>query len=319
MAFRWKTGLSDRTPGLAGGLPVEADGNMQGFVPNSAFSPAGGMNAPVLPEPQLDGYGESLAAASNRAGLLQQLNQLESQLAGIDAQIAEIDRAYPGLKNGPEWDIAAKRAEIGDMSAYDNLVSRRYQDGAAASGIDGELYSAEKTLGGLKSKSDEDREIVRGNIEATLRRAEEWSARTGKELPQSYYRLKRAVADSFERSDDMNARQYGNELALKIYRNTATDDDIERGIAWAEQNPNSEAAKEILEAAKSGKYNTEEAKARAARRKKEAYDMIATLEKLPKKEQEDMWWKLSEELRKEIGKYAYWDTTGKAGLVRRVK
>lgn len=315
--------------------------SMEGYRPNSAMTPDGtGMNGyfnaqaavpkgyrPNVADPQgvrgqqpvdMEGYGASRQAASDRAQIQGRIAELETELTSVTNKIAEIDKATPGLaKNPKEWEIAAKRAEIGDMSAYDNLVSRGNADSASASGIENELYNAEKLTWGLHTKSNEDIAIARANIEASLRRAEEWASRTGKELPSSYYRLRKEL-DSVpggNGDDDMNSRNYGNELALKIYRGTATDEDIEKGVAWAEKNSNSDAAKEIFEAAKSGKYSTVEAKERAAARKKAAKDKIIELQKLPASEQEKEFDALDQKLKDDILKQAQWDTTSNRGLV----
>lgn len=326
MAFRWKTREPENPYLPADGTMAEMNRNsMEGYRPNSVFTPdAIGMNGyfntqaaapqgyrPNVADPQgvrgqqnpmdMTGYGASMQAASNRAEIQGRIAQLENELASVTGKIAEIDKATPGLaKNPKEWEIAAKRAEIGDMSAYDNLVSRNNTDSAAASGIENELYNAEKLTWGLNSKSDEDRAIARSNIEASLRRAEEWAARTGKELPTSYYRLRRELeaAPGAGGNADMNSREYGNELALKIYRGTATNDDIEKGVAWAEKNPNSDAAKEILEAAKAGKGKTIESK-EEYKRKVSASNALYDQAKDLSKEGLVKWWEgLSEKDRK---------------------
>lgn len=344
MAFRWKNfptpeqnkaaylaeqdmeGFVPNSSGYATAYNVDpglmATQNMQGYNPNNVYNArtpvvAGGDGAGYrFDSAGIDAY---MADQQKRTQIQARIAELENELASVTNRIAEIDKATPSLSKNPrEWEIAAKRAEIGDMSAYDNLVSRGNTDATAATGIENELYNAEKLTWGLNSKSDEDRAIARSNIEASLRRAEEWARKSGKELPDSYYRLRAALEGAPEGgSADMNAREYGNEIALKIYRGTATDEDIEKGVAWAEKNPNSDAAKEILEAAKSGKYSTVEAKARAARAKKEATDKIEELQRLPVKEQEQAWMGLDEKFRKNILKYATWDTTGNRGLIWR--
>ncbi len=316
MALRWKTREPENPYLPADSTLAEMNRNsMEGYRPNSAMAPDGtGMNGyfnaqaaapqgyrPNVADPQgvrgqqpvdMEGYGASMQAASDRAQIQGRIAELETELTSVTNKIAEIDKATPGLsKNPKEWEIAAKRAEIGDMSAYDNLVSRGNADSASASGIENELYNAEKLTWGLKSKSDEDRAMARSNIEASLRRAEEWASRTGKELPGSYYRLRKEL-DSMpggNGDDDMNSRNYGNELALKIYRGTATDADIEKGVAWAEKNPNSDAAKEILEAAKAGKGKTVEAKEKYAKQKKRSDDLYAQARDLSK-EGLVQWW-----------------------------
>lgn len=272
MAYRWKT----QQPVVPMGGQTAYDAAQTAAAMNPA--PQG---APVAVEPFQD--------------INAQIRDKEAKLAAIESEIAQIDRQYPELKDGgQQWEIAAKRAEIGDMSAYDSMMARGQQAGGQASAIEGELYNAEKLTWGLKSKSSEEREITAANIGATLRKAEEWAARTGNGLPDSYYRLKKAM-DSAEGTDSdyMNSREYGNELALKIYRGTATDDDIEKGVAWAEKNPNSDAAKEILEAAKSGKGLTIEAKEKRKLKRAAAVkardEFIAANRQKPKAERLRLW------------------------------
>ena len=111
-----------------------------------------------------------------------ELDRLKNELAQVDARIAQIDKELPAAEQ--EVEIAAKRAEIGDFSAYDNMRGRGAQN-ADPTGIENELFNAEKLTWGLKSKSGEEKEIAKANIEATLRRAEEWADKTGGKLPMS--------------------------------------------------------------------------------------------------------------------------------------
>ena len=127
------------------------------------------------------------ASQDAREGAL--LRSLEARLADIDSKLAAFDKANPGF-NPDAAEIAAKRAEIGDFSAYDNMVGRQGSQNADPTGIENELYNAEKLTWGLKSKSGEEKEIAKANIEASLRRAEEWADKTGGKLPMSYHRLK---------------------------------------------------------------------------------------------------------------------------------
>lgn len=314
MAFRWKTGLSDRAPGMASGLPVEAAGNMQGYVPNSAFTPNTGINPPAPQAPDLYGYGESLEAASNRAGLLQQLRQLESQLAGVDARIAQIDREYPGMRNGQEWEIAAKRAEIGDMSAYDSMVSRAEQSGSA-SGIAGDLKSVEGKLSLLKSEFSEQREYIKQQARVALNDAREWAERTGGQLPSSYYRVQEAL-DNAE-NVGTNASTMAGMLWSKKQAGNLTQADRDYAKALHDADPASEDAKIYREIFESTRGSTVEDKEEAARRKKRARNKIAELQKLPVKEQERLFQELDEKLKADVLKYASWDTTGKRGLLWR--
>ena len=163
MAYRWKTQH-----------PVAPMGGQTAY---DAAQAAASMNqapqgAPVAVEPFQD--------------INAQIRDKEAKLAAIESEIAQIDRQYPELKDGgQQWEIAAKRAEIGDMSAYDSMMARGQQAGAQSSAIEGELKAAERLLWGLKSKNTEDREIARNQIEVALRSAEEWKDKTGQPMPES--------------------------------------------------------------------------------------------------------------------------------------
>lgn len=291
MEFRWKTQqptAPQTVPGMNGGQAA--------FDAAQAAAMANGVpqGTPVAAEafPEINA----------------QIREKEARLASVEARIADIDRQYPELKNGgQEWEIAAKRAEIGDMSAYDSMMARGQQAGAQVGAIEGELKNAEKLTWGLNSKSDEDRAMARNQIEVALRSAEEWQDKTGQQLPASYYRLKEALGNSGTASTgEMNAREYANDLALKIYRGTATDKDVENGIAWAEKNPNSEEAKMIMDAAKEAKTKTVEAKKKATAYAKKIDGMVSGIEGKSSAEQNAWWNNLSEKDKKAVLKIAKW-------------
>jgi hypothetical protein len=299
---------------MAAGLPVEAAGNMQGYVPNSAFTPNTGMNTPAPPAPDLYGYGESLDAASNRAGLLKQLDQLQSELASIDAQIAQIDRDYPGMKNGQAWDIAAKRAEIGDMAAYDNMISSANQ-AASSSGIAGNLTNVEGKLSLLKSDNTEQRDYIKQQASVALTEAREWADRTGGQLPSSYYRVKEAL-DNAENVGP-NANTIAGILWSKKEAKKLTDADRAYAKALHDADPNSVDAPKLREIYDNTKGGTIEDMAKAEARKKAAKAKIKELQKFPVKEQERLFQQLDEKLKADVLEYASWDTTGKRGLTWR--
>ena len=126
MEFRWKTQqpMAPQTvPGMNGGQAA-FDAAQQAAMANPASQ-----GAPVAAEafPEINA----------------QIREKEARLAELDARIADIDRQYPELKNGgQEWEIAAKRAEIGDMSAYDAMMARGQQAGGNARGIESEIQKA---------------------------------------------------------------------------------------------------------------------------------------------------------------------------------
>lgn len=303
MAYRWKT-REPENPYMAqdGSLaPVRASG-MEGYVPNSAFTPDGtgisgyyragdagdqmggyvpnvpGMQLPrgQQPAPDMSGYGASREAASQRAAIQEQIAGLQAELAGIESEIQKIDAAYPQLKNGgQEWEIAAKRAEIGDMSAYDSMMSRNGSANNQVSGIENELYNAHKLLYGLNRNNAEEQEAYANQIETALRRADEWSARNpDAKMPPIY-------ADLRARYDEWNARRGApqepqdpqapvftvdnaektiNSLETMV-KNGTYDRATEKGYYdWVKANPNSQYAKPIREWLDANKYKTVEAK-----------------------------------------------------------
>lgn len=207
------------------------------------------------------------------------LRSLEARLADIDAKLAAFDKANPGF-NPDAAEIAAKRAEIGDFSAYDNMQGRGAQN-ADPSGIENELYNAEKLTWGLKSKSGEEKEIAKANIEATLRRAEEWADKTGGKLPMSYHRLKAQLEGvGGSGGDDRSELEWSNRIYTKALNKQLTDADIKEMTDYIEKHPDRELSKALQPIVKEYKGKTGEAKRRAERTKAEAraiYDEIANL------------------------------------------
>jgi hypothetical protein len=283
MAYRWKNY----------GTPIETEQaqQMQGFVPS--FLGQQPLTAPT----ELDVVNGGTYYGGDRGGdiarqqqlamqslaqndLRTQLMQLESELVQIDAQIAEIEKTMPKGVSDAEWEIAAKRAEIGDFSAYDNIHGRGAQN-ADPTGIENELYNAEKLTWGLNSKSGEEKEIAKANIEASLRRAEEWADKTGGKLPMSYHRLK-AQLDGVGGSggDDRSELEWSNRIYTKALNKQLTDADIKEMTDYIEKHPDRELSKALQPIVKEYKGKTGEAKKRAERKKAEAraiYDEIANL------------------------------------------
>ena len=218
------------------------------------------------------------ASQDSREGAL--LRSLEARLADIDSKLAAFDKANPGF-NPDAAEIAAKRAEIGDFSAYDNMVGRQGSQNADPTGIENELYNAEKLTWGLKSKSGEEKEIAKANIEASLRRAEEWADKTGGKLPMSYHRLKAQLEGvGGSGGDDRSELEWSNRIYTKALNKQLTDADIKEMTDYIEKHPDRELSKALQPIVKEYKGKTGEAKRRAERTKAEAraiYDEIANL------------------------------------------
>lgn len=323
MSLRWKNQLPQLQPSFVDPAGVNAT-MMQGYQP--------GVNSPSAYASQnMAGYNPNnvyMGRVSDRAGqpgsgngyrfdsreideytAQQQIQQLEARLSQINARIAEIDKSLPaGAGNDKAWEIAAQRASIGDMSAYDSMVQRGATGVQTANAIDNALMDAEKLTWGLSADSEEDRKAARNQIEVALRKAERDAAQTGTKLPDSYYRLKNAL----EKADDvgpngMTAMEYANDLASKIESDDADDEDIRAGLVWAAQHPNSKYAKTIFDAAVAGKGKTKEAKARAKAEEKRITDLATELENLSPAEQATRWNNLSKSDRTKLLKKGKWD------------
>lgn len=219
-----------------------------------------------------------------------QLRKLEAQLAEIDEKIAAFDRANPGYGTDAA-EIAAKRAEMGDFSAYDNMVNRQGMQGNDPTAIENELYNAEKLTWGLKSKSSEDKEIALANIEASLRRAEEWADKTGAKLPMSYYRLKEMVemakgtVKPQTQGMPQNELEWLNTLYTKADKKTLTDNDIKAMKKYIADNPGSQLSEKLQELVSKYKWRTNESKAKAEIEKQKAKNLFSSIANLPLNEQ----------------------------------
>lgn len=236
-----------------------------------------GTGAPMMNGGATGGQDAFDASQDAREGAL--LRSLEARLADIDAKLAAFDKDNPGF-NPDAVEIAAKRAEIGDFSAYDNFQGRGAQN-ADPTGIENELYNAEKLTWGLKSKSGEEKEIAKANIEATLRRAEEWADKTGGKLPMSYHRLK-AQLDGVGGSvgDDRSELEWSNRIYTKTLNKQLTDADIKEMTDYIEKNPDRELSKALQPIVKEYKGETVEAIEEDERMRAKArsiYDEIANL------------------------------------------
>lgn len=223
-------------------------------------------------------------------GVQVQLRKLEAQLAEIDEKIAAFDRANPGYGTDAA-EIAAKRAEMGDFSAYDNMVNRQGMQGNDPTAIENELYNAEKLTWGLKSKSAEDKEIALANIEASLRRAEEWSDKTGAKLPMSYYRLKEMVdmangtVNPQTEGIPQNELEWINTLYTKADKKTLTDNDIKAMKKYIADNPGSQLSEKLQELVSKYKGRTNESKKKAKIEKQKAKNLFSSIANLPLNEQ----------------------------------
>ena len=224
--------------------------------------------------------GQEAFDASQNANDGALLRSLEARLADIDSKLAAFDKANPGF-NPDAAEIAAKRAEIGDFSAYDNMQGRGAQN-ADPSGIENELYNAEKLTWGLKSKSGEEKEIAKANIEATLRRAEEWADKTGGKLPMSYHRLKAQLEGvGGSGGDDRSELEWSNRIYTKALNKQLTDADIKEMTDYIEKHPDRELSKALQPIVKEYKGKTGEANSRRAKEENDAKAIYSEIANLP--------------------------------------
>lgn len=252
----------------------------------------------------VQGYGLTQNDGIDRVNVRMELQRLESRLADIDAKLAAFDKANPGFdKEAAE--IAAKRAEIGDFSAYDNMVGRQGSQNADPTGIENELYNAEKLTWGLKSKSGEEKAIAKANIEASLRRAEEWADKTGGKLPMSYYRLKSAIdgMGDIAGDDDSSELEWSNRIYTKAQNKTLSDKDINEMNDYIENHPDRELSKALQAIVAGYKGKTKEVNEKANAEKATARSLYESIVNLPLDEQFKAFRSWSDEKKKAFRKY----------------
>ena len=315
-----------------------ASQNMQGYNPNNVYN----ARTPVVAAGDGAGYGfdstgidtymaeqrQAQQAEQKRQQIAQAIQQKELELKQIEAQIEQIDKVTPAIKANPkEWEIAAKRAEIGDMSAYDNLVSRGNQASSSVSGIENGLYNAAKELWGLSDEDDSQRNISRNTIEVELQKAEEWARKNNvdieKDMPRIYYDLRQKFNELVANTNQPGAGETGGSLNFENANSVKaqlasldkdgklSDSHIKEIEEYNKKNPNSKYAAELKASADEYRYKTKEAKGRAAALKKEANDNIDKMEAMTPEAQDKFWRSLPAKTKKEMLKYGGWKTNNK--------
>lgn len=245
-----------------------------------------------------------------------ELDRLKNELAQVDARIAQLDKELPASEQ--EVEIAAKRAELGDMSAYDSLV--RGGSGKIAStrtAIENELKNAEKLTWALDSQTDEQRRQALNEIEVALRSAEE-AQEMGVELPDSYRRLKNAIApykNGFHQSTG-NFTELINQMKYKLSKEKLTEDDREYIETVIKPNMNSEKFDELFGFLQESKGKTVEARNDARIAKEERKKEYERLVPLPVTEQLRIINSWSDKKKKAFMKEYSFD--GKKGVVKRM-
>lgn len=208
-----------------------------------------------------------------------ELSKLKGELASIDAQIAQFDRDNPGFGSGLS-EVAAKRAEAGDMGAYDAMVNNAMnsQLGAVANqrsateAVYNHVNEARKLASAIDDKSSEFRAEKMDNIRVSLDEAKRKAEAAGIELPNEWYELDRKYNESVSERNrgGMRAEAMDNALYTKLINGTLSDDDI-KGMEWyIAQYPNDERATEYRSIIEKYKGKTNEKKAAYKQKKVEA-------------------------------------------------
>jgi len=235
---------------------------------------------PTTPQnPNIEGYGAAMGSAMANAEtayedkkLRKELADLERQLAEIDLQIEKFDRENPGFSSGMV-DVAAKRAEAGDMGTYNNMVQNAYyiQQGAAGArkageaGIWNSIDEAKKLAYGLDDTGDETRDARIANIRVMLDKAKRDADAAGIKLPDEWYRLNSEIADGVSNKNKgrLNLLEWGNSMYTKWRNDDLSDDDIKDMEEYIAKNPNGELSKDLQPLVEQYKGKTKEAKAKA--------------------------------------------------------
>jgi len=311
-------------PTFAQVLGAQAAQQMQGYVPydqtanyNSAAYAAEQMQgyAPGGPdaEPVVEDFGRrsggdtGAASIQRREQAMQQIEQLESRLAQINSRIAEIDKTIPGgASNDKAWEIAAQRASIGDMSAYDSMMQRGATGAQSSNAIENALMDAEKLTWGLSADSTEDQKAARNQLEVAMRRAERDAKQSGIDVTKipSYQRIQAALNGG---TSGMNNQAFVNYMRLKMAENDFGDKDRELLKQLAKDDPNSKDFQMLLDEWEKSKGKTKEDKAKAKAEDKRITDMAIEIENMSPEAQNDYWNKLSHADKVKLLKKGKWD------------
>lgn len=303
-AFDPRTASKAEIKAMQSKLGVKADG-IWGKKSQAAYDAANAVTSEQDNELGRRAGGDMSASyIVKREQTMQQIQQLEARLSQINARIAEIDKSLPaGAGNDKAWEIAAQRASIGDMSAYDSMIQRGATGAQSANAIDNALMDAEKLTWGLNAKDDEDRRAARNQIEVALRKAERDAAQTGTKLPDSYYRLKNALAADV----GGNASSLVNMLKYKKEKGTLTDADREYVEEMMKGKENSKEYETLMSFWTDSKGSTTEDKEKAKAEEKRITDLATELENLSPAEQSTRWNNLSKSDRTKLLKKGKWD------------
>ena len=255
MNFRWKTQQNQQPVNMGGQAAYDA----------SVSAAGGNLGTPVSVQP-FEAERKELA-------------QLKGELAQIDAEIAQFDRENPGFGSGMS-EIAAKRAEAGDMGAYDSMVTNALnsQMGAAANqksateAVYNHVNEARKLASAIDDKSSEFRAEKMDNIRVSLDEAKRKADASGVSLPKEWYDLDRKYNESISERNrgGMRAEAIDNDYYMKDKENSLENKDIEKLQEIIKDDPNSELATEVRALIEKYKGKTNEKKDAYKKRKQTA-------------------------------------------------
>lgn len=315
MAFRWKTPeLKPTFVDPQGVRSTMASQQMSGYTPNAqAMNAANAMQGYKPNVPTSSAFNNEQLAQQNYDSFNSELQEKKQRLAVLEEQLKQIDGQIAELQQGgadEEKAIAAKLAEIGDTSLYQGILAREQGNAerqkANASGIDNMLFEADKLSWGLNSKSDEERGIVKQNIQAVLDRAKQVAEQTGTPLPPKYSELERKLQDSDKASLAYESeRRRANDLWLKARNKTLENADIQEMEDYIKSNPNSEIAGQYRQLIEQYQGKTKESKASASKRKADAQSAAKVLMDLSLDEQLRRWSNMSASERKLLNDHGY--------------
>ena len=231
-----------------------------------------------------------------------ELAQLEAELKNVENEIADFDRANPGIDSG-DIAVAAKMMEAGNSGPYQSMVgmaqSRAQGIASAAKNAEDAIHNAIDNAGGfvatLKAKDDMAREEARALMRVQLNKAERMSKESGVPLPDEWFKLDALVNEGKPEGNGNgwnydNTREFANDIQTKVNNNALHDSDLEEAEKHAQTINNSDMAKEIRDIIKANKYKTEEAKAKGKAARAAAETEAAAINALTDKNERLIRW-----------------------------
>lgn len=231
-----------------------------------------------------------------------ELAQLEAELKSVENEIADFDRANPGIDSG-DIAVAAKMMEAGNSGPYQSMVgmaqSRAQGIASAAKNAEDAIHNAIDNAGGfvatLKAKDDMAREEARALMRVQLNKAERMSKESGVPLPDEWFKLDALVNEGKPEGNGNgwnydNTREFANDIQTKVNNNALHDSDLEEAEKHAQTINNSDMAKEIRDIVKANKYKTEEAKAKGKAARAAAETEAAAINALTDKNERLIRW-----------------------------